>query len=343
MRLGLALVVVVACGAPPSTKSVVVRKSPSHIVLRVDNVVAAALQPTGKTWDGEAPQRDDGAGCGLFGKVIGLAVAGVAAPLVVEGANLLCRGVTRAPQQQRDATNPDLQVRVGTADGTPYTTQVIPDVTQALFGRRFVIPTEAVPPDGLIVEVVDDDLAAGAQQIGAVRLARDELLAALDERTHMMIRDQKPSLLKIEFVVSVYNEPSATIVDMPAREGTRPNVVDVVAGEVVTINAMGTYRVGSWYDANVTPIGYPGGGPRGYNFKYEPLASAAHACGFALLGDRDRTAALVNPSASFVAPTAGPLLVGINDNEPGNNTGSIRFDVRRRGATAAEWTSHRTN
>ena len=319
-------------------------RAPTHVVVRIDEVVVAATQPNGRPWDGDVVAPREGEGCSIFGKAIGLALAtevGAFASLVSEGASLLCRGASRPSQRQNDPTNPDLQVRIGTADGTPYVTEVAPDVTQTLFGRRFVLPIDAIPPDGLIIEVVDDDLAAGRQQIGAVRVSRNDVLRALNEPTQLLVRDQKPSLLKLELVISEYGAHPNTNVDMSAREGTHPDVADVMGGEVVSITASGKYRVGTWYDADVSPVGYPGGGPRDYNFKYEPLRSAAHACGFALVGERDRTAALVDPSASFVAPTPGPLLVGINDSDPTNNSGSIQFTITQRAPTASEWRLHR--
>src|SRR5207248_252077 len=105
-----------------------------------------------------ADQTDDG--CALFGTLVTavatLASAGAFAPVAGSAALFLCKGAA-ARASQRDSTNPDLQVQLGTADGSPYVTETAHNVTQVTFGSSFLVPTGAIPADGLIVKVVDVD------------------------------------------------------------------------------------------------------------------------------------------------------------------------------------------
>jgi hypothetical protein len=62
-----------------------------------------------------------------------------------------------------------------------------------------------------------------------------------------------------------------------------------------------------------------------------------------MVGQKDaRIGAVVAPCSRFVARTGGPLLVGVNDTDPGNNEGHVRFGIRARGPTPEEWTSQET-
>jgi transposase len=79
------------------------------------------------------------------------------------------------------------------------------------------------------------------------------------------------------------------------------------------------------------------GGPKTYNFPYEPLKSANHGCGFALVGHRRREATIVASCGSFLSAESGPVVVGVNDTDPSNNIGEVTFTVERRAPTAEEW------
>jgi hypothetical protein len=104
------------------------------------------------------------------------------------------------------------------------------------------------------------------------------------------------------------------------------------------------YRIGSFHDAWIDPGGYPGGGPREYNFRNEPFRSAAHGAGMALIAGGDAQQGLVvAPCNAIVARVGGQLVVGLNDNDPGNNTGQVSSSVRLRPASPMEWSSQRTN
>jgi hypothetical protein len=177
---------------------------------------------------------------------------------------------------------------------------------------------------------------------GAVRLSAHEVLEALGSQMHLLVKRQPPSLEELELVVSAYTAAAPVTLAMPAREGTRKVEGDELrAGEVVSLTASGRYQIGQFNDAILTPVGYVGGGPKEYNFQYEPLKSANHGCGFALVGHRQREAILVAPCRSFLSAEAGPVVVGVNDTDPGNNSGVATFTVQRRAPTPEEWSQHR--
>jgi hypothetical protein len=255
----------------------------------------------------------------------------------------LCRASEPEPrQQEQDPTNPDLQVRISAGTAQPYATETVKDVTQATFVHPFLVPVAAIPPDGLRLEVMDAD-GAEAESIGAVRLSAAEALKTLRSPTHILVKEQPPSLEALELIISPYTAvPTATLV-MPVRDGTKKVDGDeLLAGEVVRVTADGRYQVGHYYDAPLTPVGYPGGGPKSYHFPYEPLRSASHGCGFALVGHRRREATLVAPCGSFLSTESGPMVVGVNDTDPSNNSGEVAFTVQRRAPTAEEWARQHT-
>jgi hypothetical protein len=229
-------------------------------------------------------------------------------------------------------------VRLAAGSGAPYTTDVERDSDHADFGRQpFVVPLDAIPPDGLRLEVYDADDGETPELIGAVRLQRGELVAAVG-RAPLTKSDP---LAAFEIVVTPYANSEPMTVSMPASLGTETALTPVLAGEVIRVRASGEYRVGSYFNSPVGPSGYPGGGPTGYNFGSEPLKSAPHACAFFLVGDEKRFATLATPGGAVITPVGGPLIVGINDNDPSNNSGNVAFTIERRLPSSSEWQVHR--
>jgi hypothetical protein len=338
-----------SCGGGGKAPAQQPAASPGYLVIRVDSVRVAPTGPNGGPWDGPEPTaREDNGGCSLLAAVVGggaaLAGFGLPAPVAGKAVEFLCRASEPEPrQQEQDPTKPDLQVRLSAGTSQPYVTEVVKDATLATFVHPFLVPVAAIPPDGLMLQVVDVDGADGGETIGAVRISAAEALQALQSPTRILAKRQPPSLEAVELVVSPYAAlPPATLV-MPVRDGTKKvEGSELLAGEVVRVSAAGRYQVGHYYDAPLTPAGYPGGGPKTYNFSYEPLKSANHGCGFALVGHQRREAALVATCGTFLSTQSGPLVVGVNDTDPSNNTGDVTFKVERRAPTADEWARQHT-
>jgi hypothetical protein len=327
-----AFALALGCGAP-EPKSVRERL-PENLVLRVDRVDVAVTQPgTQNRWDGPEPEPRADAACSLLSIATNLVT-----PVSGDAVEKLCGTLFSPESRERFREDPDLRVRLSAGTTVKLESPVTRDVTSHSFAYAFVVPTSGVPPDGVRVEILDDDAERGAQSIGVARLTLETLAKAYESSTHVFTT-AAGAVLHLEVVVSPYAP-----MDIPKRRmlatsdpqpiGARP----LVAGEVVHLRADGSYRVGKWYGASLGPAGYSGDAARRYNIPQEPFASAPHAAGIALAGQDDVfLGTLVAPCVTFTSVYAGALRVGINDTEPLNNEGSIAFEGFARAPTVEEW------
>jgi hypothetical protein len=108
---------------------------------------------------------------------------------------------------------------------------------------------------------------------------------------------------------------------------------------LVEIRATGSYRIGSWNDAEFGPTGYPDGGPRDFNLPGETFGRAKHGAAVALL-QRDSAAqpVVVGECVRFVAETGGTLYLGVNDSDYQNNSGELTFEVLVTAPDMDSWT-----
>lgn len=309
---------------------------PTWVILRIDAVQVALNRPgTSQTWDGPAPEQGHGEECALLGLGIG-----IINPILGKGAHLLCKMETRPKQRERDVSAPDLAVRITAGMGAVYQTATAWDTGYHIFRQEFMVPTEAIPAEGLSLSVVDRD-GGEVEVIGAVRLSRQQLVSAITSGQPMMVlQDPSGGLIRLELVVSASSsEGEDSTFDIDASDGTvRLRHRPIRAGEVVELSAVGRYQIGSHYDEWLGPTGYPGGGPKSYNFDAEPFKGAAHGAALAIVGDGDaKQGLLVTPCATTISRSGGQLVVGVNDAEPDNNRGSLRFTIRVRPPTVQEW------
>lgn len=315
---------------------------PPWLILRVDTVQVAPFRPgTSASWDNPAPQSSDGAECGL----LGLAGSIVFSPVAGNGAEYLCKLGSRPRGREQDPSAPDLVVELSAGPTTNYPTYTARDTLQHVFRSEFVVPTDAIPPEGLLLTVSDRD---GNQRevIGAQRLQRGQLLQALETNPLLTLSDSMSGLQRLELIVAAHTSDAESFtVPMNVQEGTidsrfRP----IRAGEIVDIAATGQYKVGTvLYTKWIDPRGYPGGDAQSYNFDNEPFKSAPHGSGLAMVGIGDGKAGQnVAPCARFVSRGSGPLVLGINDSDPRNNTGTAQFTVHVQPPSAAEWLGAQT-
>jgi hypothetical protein len=323
----------VGCGGGPPAKSARERL-PENIVLRVDRVAVAPKQPgTQSRWDGPERELRSSGVCSLLALGTNLL-----SPVSGDHAAELCGALVRLEHRERFPEDPDLRVRLAAGPTVGFESPVALDLTSHSFAYEFVVPTSAVPPDGLRIEVLDDDAKDGAQSIGVARLTLEALAETYESPTRLF-STSAGAVLQLEVVVSPYApmelaKRKLLVTTAPAPFGKRP----LMAGEVVHLRAEGKYKVGDWYDAPLGPAGYTDGAARRYNFEQEPFASAPHAAGIALAGKTDVfVGALVAPCITFASPYAGQLRVGINDAEPANNDGWITFEGFARAPTVEEW------
>jgi hypothetical protein len=276
--------------------------------------------------------------------ILGLAAGVLVTPAAGKGVALLCHMEARPRPRDDDPQAPDLAVVFHAGTETVYATSTARNALHHVFGEEFVVPIEAVPPEGLQIQVLDRDRD---ETVGTMRLDRRQLVdAALPPQHLLTLKDTSGGVQQLELIVTPYaHGPTEARATMSAQEGTK--VVEklrVRAGEVVGVAATGRYQIGSHNNAWLDPRGYPGGGPRSYNFENEPFRSSAHGSALAILGTGDARQGLsVAPCATAVARVGGHVVVGVNDTDPGNNKGTLEFTVTVRPPTATEWLEQRTS
>jgi hypothetical protein len=308
---------------------------PDTVVLRIDRVSVAPTKPeTTATWD-QSPAETPSGLCDFVGTAVGAAASSVVAG---KGVELLCEaGTARSPGERR-LEEPDLALRVSAGTGVAYVSRVARNALDETFKYEIAVPTAVIPPDGLLLEVLDDDASAGPELIGALRVTRADVARTLASPTRLWVTSDR-SLRRLELVIAPYAPVEVARTSMPAKEGLHAaGARALFAGEVVALKASGAYTVGTCYDQPIGPHGYPAARARSYNFEEEPFHSAPHACGVATVGAAGKVHGVVVTTArTFVAQVPGPLRFGVNDAEPANNHGSLEFEGRTRAPTVAEW------
>jgi hypothetical protein len=324
----------VGCGHAASTSPYLGRGDDSgYVVLRVDAVRVAGLDPAGATWDG-AKSGDTGFGCTVLGTLAGFATGNME---VASGATALCNSGTSHDEPEQSPTAPDLYVRLRASDAASYESFTAQDGFYVRFAQDFIVPTAAVTEDGLELMVFDRDGNGRNQDalLGRVIIPREQ---ALDVGGRHSFSEAAIEQLDVT-ILSHDGKPRTVSVSMPADAGIQ-SVPDlrVPAGAVISARATGSYRVGSWYDQDLTPVGYSGGGPRQYNLPIEPFRAAAHGSGLILVGQRQTMqGASVAPCGSMMALYGGELRVGINDRDARNNTGMLQFEAQIDPPSVEQW------
>jgi hypothetical protein len=325
---------VLATGACSGAAAPTQSSLPDAVVLRIDRVEVVATKPgTTDRWDGPAAEPNP-----YPCRLLGLGVGALSAPVVGKGAEVLCDAGRAPPHAERNPADPDLELRVSARNGAAYVSRMTRDVLSETFKYELAIATGAIPDDGLLIEVLDEDMGARAETVGAIRVSRAELMSALASPTRLVVR-KEGAIRRLELVVSEYAPLEIEPTSMAAKEGFHSaRTRALFAGEVVEVRASGSYTVGRWYDAPIGPRGYPADAARGYNLQTEPFHSAPHACGVVTVGAADTLqGVLVTPKHTFVTRVPGPLRFGINDNEPANNHGQLAFDAVIRAPSPEEW------
>ncbi|MCE9580297.1 MAG: hypothetical protein K8W52_44680 [Deltaproteobacteria bacterium] len=298
---------------------------PAWVRLRVQRVQIA---PSDVAWDGPTPDTS------LRSKCDGLASLAALHP-TTRPLGLVCTFINR-PQRQADPADPDLQVLLE-VPGVRYASYVAFDTRSHAFDYSFIVPARAVPADGLLLTVVDADTdSPRGREIGSVRLAKDELAEAVSRGTLLPLHPDGLNLLEVE--VSAY-DGSYTHQELSlatSAGGAYVRGIEVNAGDVVRIEASGSWRIGTWHNDVIGPAGFPNGALHGSNLA--PFPDVAHGAAVALVGANGATTNLhVDGCAKMVSPFSGLVWVGVNDREFGDNRGQVDFAIKKRGANAAQW------
>ena len=313
--------------APPT------RALPSAFVLRVGRVEVKGLRPdSGAHWDlADAPASEPGCDLVAFGGKL-------VSPVVGEGSRLLCGVAGPTPPLEQQHSNPDLRIRLSSPAGAVYESFVVLDALAFDFNYDFVVPTAAIPSEGILLEVLDADAEQDPESIASFRLTRAELDEIATSPRGM--RDfASGAATRFEVAVHAYAPTQIIRTQLEAQAPpAAARVRSLMAGEVVSLRAQGSFTVGTLYTTAIGPEGYPNGQLHGYNFEAQPFTTAPHACGLALVGSNGRVdGAVIGAASHFVVTVAGALRVGLNDRDPGNNRGWVAFEGETRAPTPTEW------
>jgi len=308
---------------------------PKRIVLRVERVQVAA---SGREWDGpvaEVSYRKVCSGVAGLVKAVGARVSpAIGAKAAIAG--VACDFLGDGKQRQADPREPDLRVELRSGP-VVYTSYAAPDRRAHQFGYAFVIPDESIPAQGLVLAVLDDDDGAlGGEEIGSVRLSREQLIAMATTGELATLSAESVSLLEV--TVTPHDGRLRKVeYDLATNSGGETvHGIAVNAGDVVRIDASGEWTLGTRGNEAVHPEGLTEGRLQRNNLPLFP--SVAHGSPVALVGQQGKLVRLpLTPCARVVSPFAGVVWVGINDRRFADNLGSAHIRVFTRGPKAAEW------
>jgi hypothetical protein len=312
---------------------------PKRIVLRVERVQVAA---GGREWDGPVAEVSYKNMCSAVAGLV-KAVGERVSPMIgakAAIAGVACDFIGDGKQRQADPREPDLRVELRSGP-VVYTSYAAPDRRAHQFGYSFVIPDESIPAQGLVVAVLDDDDGTlGGEEIGSVRLSRDQLITMA--KTGELASLSAESLSLLEVSVTPHDGRLRKVeYDLATNSGGETvHGIAVNAGEVVRIDASGEWTIGTGTSGNepVHPEGLTAARLQRNNLPLFP--GVAHGSTVALVGQQGKLVRLpLTPCARVVSPFAGVVWVGINDRAYGDNRGSAHIRVFTRAPKAAEWGS----
>lgn len=293
----------------------------SIVVLTIETVRVSPQRPenAGK-WDGSATE--PGNQCGFFGSATAFFLS-PAAGMLAKG---LCQ-TRSAKQAERDPQAPDLVLSLQTEDRT-YRTPIVRDAFYHDFSYQFIVPVDDAPVHGFKLSVLDQDgdEPLEGELVGLFRLDQRDL----GDRS--LQRAKAGGVEELVFSVREYEHPQEGVheVVLDAKTGIQTTSINVMAGELLQIEAMGSYVVSSWDGTTISPVGYPKG-KTSYNLNLSPFRTGPHGAAVVIItaGDTAVEGIVVGDCRRFVSLLSGVLSVGINDHDPGNNSGELHFTVRR--------------
>lgn len=255
--------------------------------------------------------------------------------------SLLGLGGSEEKKQTHDATAPDLFVRLEATGrrNVGYRTYTARRVIFHTFRERIIIPYDGIPTSGLRVLVMDDDGEEGAdaETIGSILLTRDEILSAARGAT-LRQADGGVEKLELAFFIIEESPPPARNVTLKVRDGLASfdPPLEVYAGQVVEIQSGGRYQVSDQEGQEIGPDGDPASETPG--IEIASLSKAKFGQTIASVGmERTITIIPLGACARFVAPNSGLVTVGVNDRDPRNNRGQVRFVARVSNPSVEEW------
>jgi hypothetical protein len=222
-----------------------------------------------------------------------------------------------AAARRSSAPDPQVFIEVG---GAAFRTTLAPGQFQPVW--RFPVTFSALPQGDEVVHftVVDWDGPGQADVIG------DQLIplsALLGTRVHELPRFGNVARLILE-IVPADDLAARRRVAVAARDAWTDSGVTLVAGQPVIVRAAGEVcSRGADRARCAGPEGQRATGS-GNLPGFEPRPHAA------LVGGVGDTRFFIGRELRFTAPSSGRLLLGLNDDDPSNNSGELEVDVDAR-------------
>ena len=234
-------------GGLPIADAAPVRASlPPWIQLRVGRV---RIVKGSAAWDGPKTEASFSGGC----KAVIQSVGATAKLNLKEVSDFGCNLLSDS-QVQSDPALPDLQVQLNVHD-TTYKSYIAFDQTTHTFDYPFAVPVAALTESGVVLSVVDADDGGASQEIGSVRVTKEQLLNAFASKTLMSLSAPGLELFEIE-VSPADGTFKRRVVNLDSKKGGETVAgFSVFAGEVVRIEAKGSWSLGGLFPSRVLPSG----------------------------------------------------------------------------------------
>jgi hypothetical protein len=325
---------------PPITTAVPeqTRKYSSDWVLV--SVLAAHVTPAspGDKWDHsqtEAPLKP-----GVLVGALGTLIGGLG-PMAAAISAIDAISQPKPKSEEEELPDPFIEVTLhhnGLNDS--FRSATLPNTYNPNLNHRFYVQLSGLDALGLDIALQDDD-GKGAENIGLTSIPREKLQQVVTAGAAALIDARSGDIASLQIrvePVDISAKGSEAQYGLRLKDGALATPMEVAQGAVVTVSATGHGRVsaGGLFsctpDVNVTPGGLSNNECRQYNIKGIPeLASAPHGSAYVIVGrgnELDARSMAESPEClQFVAGKSGPLVLGINDQEAGNNDGEFAFRV----------------
>jgi C2 domain len=267
--------------------------------------------------------------------------AGLYDPVVGSGLAVLGAVTTTAPDPEKKLPDPFFTLTLNEALSTrTIQSSTLTDTLHPAWNYAAYIDLRTLRAAGLDLEVYDAEGDAPKEQIGTLNIPLAQLERVAAQFTPSDLHHVGGHLLALDIRIepAPQGRRGPTAIALPLKQGVvHPDDADVPAGTVITVQVTGK---GTVSDGGAFGLGCPGRelGPEGlapdicnnYNLT-EPsaLARAPHGAAFVAIGRGDEMTALTfgpdSPCAQFAAKSGGPVLFGVNDHDPSNNSGTFTF------------------
>jgi len=315
------------------------------VLVRVESARIGERLPSGDTWDidvSAAQAERDATSTGAVAAVLGL--VNPAAGAVVSVLSALSSG--GVPDQDAPPGYPDpVLVFTFNHEGSSTTTSssVRLDSVRPTWRYGMYVDLDQLGEAGIDIDVHDFDRPDPAR-IGGTRLTKRELAeVARSGGVRNLVRSDhelEELVIRLAAVPREAAAPTSSDHRLPLRDGLVRTGIVVPANALVTVKSTGRGNVADGgflscaSSGRVTPAGLAGLQCREYNLKHEQTRRAAHGSAVALVGaDGDVEAVSLaagddpEPCVLFLAPAAGEIVFGVNDNDRSNDSGEFDFSM----------------